>query len=137
MTLRDDLLPVFNDARELIHDLGLRTSSLTVRTRTWSSGKARMGTSSDSDLVITPRPKIREANGDTELLVGPITPSYSGGGYTPTQLNPQPTLVAGQEVLYVVTSPAGTKTYTAASIDTSKSFGYYLKLTGLERKVPY
>ncbi len=131
-----------DDARKIIAEppgLDFRTASLTIRTRSWTGGgngaEIRLGTSTDSDLLLVPRPKMKEQDGGN-LLVGPITPSYAGGGYTVAQLNPLVAATAGQEILYVVTGPAGTHTYALLSIDTTKSLRYMLTLTPLDRSVP-
>lgn len=93
-----------------------------------------MGTYTDSDLVITPPPRIKEDNG--EITADRITPSHSGGGYTVGQLNPTPTLTAGQEVLYIVTGPNGAKEYAIVEVNLRKNFGYELRLVSLDRVVP-
>ena len=136
MTLRDDLLPILDGvARRLPDTLGFRGESLTVRVRTWSGGAVRLGVPTDSDLLITPRPKLTRSPDGRGFIVEGITPAYSGGGYTYEQI--RPTLTTGQEVLYIVTGDFGTHEYTSANVDTSKSTRYTLHLSGLERAVPY
>lgn len=143
MSFRTNLLKTVNNLRALSGPTGfdVYTSRVTIRVRTWTGGdngpEVRLGSYTDVDTEILPRPKVREAGGGTGLVVGPITPANDDGGYTPAQLNPAPSLTAGQEVLYVVEGPNGTFTYTAADIDTSRAFRYMLTLTGLERKIPY
>jgi hypothetical protein len=118
----------------------LRTSILTIRTRTWTGGdngaEVRLGTSTDSDLVLVPRPKLTPIDGGG-FLVGPITPQSATGGYTVAQLNPLPTLTAGQEVLYILSGPAGDYYYTLVEIQHHKAFRYMLKLAPLDRAVPH
>jgi len=60
VTLRSDLIPVVDDARELVDDLGLRPYTVAVRTRTWSGGRVGGGTASNADVTLAPRPRVRE-----------------------------------------------------------------------------
>ena len=133
-TLRDDLLPIVQDGRALIQDFGLRQSRLVLRTRTWSTGEVRFGTSTDVDLEILPRPRIKET-GDEVLKVDRITPQNTSGGYTMAQLNPPDT--AGVEIIYVVTAPNGTKDYSLAAIEDKGNFGYSMLLNPLNRPRPF
>lgn len=137
MSLRDDLLPVFDrDARALIDDLGLRTSRVILRTRTWDGGHVRMGSADDEDLELDPRPKVREAS-PGYLKVGPITPSYPGGGYTPTQLFPDNALEANEERFWVVIGLDGEeREYRVSSIDSRRAFGITFTLQALDRPDP-
>jgi len=130
-TLRDDLLPVLRDGRQLIQDLGLRPYRVVVRTRTWSGSKVRLGTPTDSDLEIVPRPKVTEKDGDALLSVEKI----DLGTYTLSQLNPSD--VAGVEFYYSVTGPNGEFPYSLKSIDTSPRFGFRMILETLNRKRPF
>lgn len=121
-TLRDSLLPALDNARTLVANLGLRQHGLTIRVRTWANG--RIGDPfpgvadtdyTDEDLEIAPNPKVRAVTGQEiassgglyatgDLLVGPFTPAYSGGGYTMEQLAPEPA-AQGVEVIYALTGP--------------------------------
>jgi len=137
-TLREDFLPVVDDARAIVDGYGLRTHGLTIRTRTWLSGTPGDGSYADSDLVITPRPKIREATmrevaasgglmdvGD--FIVTKITPAYAGGGYTRDQL--QPTVRgAAVEHIYIVTDGPAACECTLSDLTLTKNFGYEMKL---------
>lgn len=58
MTLRDDLLPCVDDARQIIDDLGLRPYTTIIRTRTWAGGRPGLGATSDVDVTITPKPRV-------------------------------------------------------------------------------
>lgn len=139
MTLRDDLLPVFGDARALIDDFGLRTTRVIIRTRTWTGGpdgkQVGLGTYTDSDLEILPRPRVR-TNREGELVVDRITPAYAGGGYTLAQLNPLPNLTDGQEVKYILIGPNGTKQFCGVEVESRKNFGYSIRMMDLDRAVP-
>lgn len=59
MAMRDDLQPVVDDARQLVDDLGLRAFTVVVRTVTWSGGRPGSGTASNSDLTLSPKPRVR------------------------------------------------------------------------------
>lgn len=61
MTLRDDLIPVVDDARRMIDvDLGLRLHTVVLRRITWSGGAPGLGTPSHADLELEPKPKVRD-----------------------------------------------------------------------------
>lgn len=135
MALRDDLLPVFGDARALVEGFGLRTSGLSVQVSRWP-GVPGDGRPAVTVLAISPSPKIRTVNMreiassggrylDGDVRVTKITPSYAGGGYTEAQLRP----VANErtEVVYVVTG-AMAGDYVLVDSDFSRNFGYELTL---------
>lgn len=148
-TLRENLLPVFDiAARQLMDDLGLRTNSLEIFTRTWSGPPGATGsTHVDSDpLTITPRPKIRSlskkeiaASGglyaDGDVRVTKITPKYmvdAGGGYETSEILPSGLRLV--DVVYRITGPNEGE-YKVVDSDTSKNFGYELTLRRT-RKTP-
>jgi len=92
VSLRTDLLPVIDELRALAGPTGfdVRTSQLTIRTRTWAGGRRGLGPISDSDLTLEKRYKIRElslrevsgSGGAFEMgdvKVGPITPTDVSG----------------------------------------------------------
>jgi hypothetical protein len=60
VSLRDDLIPVVDDGRQLAADLGFRVRSVSTRLRVWSGGAAGRGTAEDTDAEILPPPKVRE-----------------------------------------------------------------------------
>jgi hypothetical protein len=140
MTLREDLLPVFERvARQIPVDLGLRTRTVKRQIVRWDGGHVGAGTEAVLDEIeITPAPKVRTADENT-LRVGPITPSYgsgaTAGGYTPERLNPRD-LQADQELRYEVTGPDGTMLYRLVKIDDTRAFGYTLILECLDRSPP-
>ena len=120
MSIRDDLLPVVDQLRQLPDDFGLRRYTVTIRRRVWSGGAPGLGTPANTDLVLTPKPKVRQLSsrevadsggtyemGDYEL--SRITPRYSSpttGGYTPTQLLLQPE-GADQDVCVILNGDEG------------------------------
>ncbi len=90
----------------------LRTSRVTVRTRTWP-GKRGQGTPVDVDLQLPAYVKIREvrerevaASGGKiemgDLRISSITPEFPGGGLSPAQIAPKATS-SSVEIIYVLT----------------------------------
>lgn len=141
MTLRDDVLPIVNVGRQIVDDLGFRQFTCEIVTRTWSTGKIRSGTFTDSAQTISPNPKLVERDGGKTLVIGPLTPRYTigaGGGYTPETLRPAD--VAGVEVFWRVTGPfsSGYASVRAVvtDIDTGKPLRYMVTLTVRERENP-
>jgi hypothetical protein len=137
-TLRQALLPVADTIRALAGPtaLDIRVYTITVRTRVWSGGEVGLGAPADSDLSIVPLPKVRPVASSRDLLVGPMTPTYGTGGYTPAQLNPSD--VAGTEFYYVVLGPDGVnRPYVLTAINSTRPFSLFVQLTPLDRKVPF
>lgn len=138
MSLREDILPVFYQARQLIEDLGLRTHRLLIRTYTWSGGTANSGTRSVlAEVEIAPRPKIYETA--TGYTVAKITPAFPGGGYTMADFDPRH--VDGRQAVFVVVDPDGNERPCiyepgAEALNTERNFGYSLKLRHLDRRTP-
>lgn len=61
MALRDDLIPILDGVRRDVVDgaVGLRLHTVVVRRRAWSGGRIGLGTPTDTDTVLDPRPKVR------------------------------------------------------------------------------
>lgn len=138
MTFASKLLPALTKIRAIPGPtgLGVRSTSVVLRTRTWSGGRVQLGTSTVVDLEILPRPKVRKEGESGNLVVGPITPSNLAGGYTPAQLHPSD--AAGSEYYYVVTGPEGVaRNYAARWLDDRHPFSYYLHLDPDDRAVPF
>src|SRR5262245_1309012 len=136
MSLRKALLPVVNTIRGLAgpKTLDIRPYTVTVRTRTWSGGVVQKGTPTDQDLELTPPPKVVEEG--REARVGPLTTRFPGGGSSPAELNPSDK--PGVEFFYVLVGPDGVKRpFTLVDLDTNRPFTYMLRLTALDRKVPF
>jgi hypothetical protein len=131
MALRDDLLPVFYEARQLIQDFGLRTHRVFIRTYQWSGPRPNQGDRTTvSDVEILPRPRVRET--EDGYTVDKITPETSLGGYALSDLIPTPN--AKRQVVFVVVDPDGNERecLTApgqAAVNTERNFGYSLRLT--------
>ena len=135
MALRDDLLPVFDDVRQLIQDFGLRQSRVWVRQRAYSAGEQHLGDITNTDVEITPRPKVEEMD-PTTLKVSRITPDYGTGGYTTADL--MPAQAAGTERYFLVqVGTDGPKIpYRCIAIDERKNFGITLTLERLVHEQP-
>lgn len=128
MSLRDDLQPVVDDARDLIADLGLRARTVSTRVRTWSGSEIGAGTATDVDTAIAPVPKVKEpparlifdAPGRYEsgdLLVSRITRDY-----TEAQLAGSPTGTA--EFFWLVDS----RLYRVVGAPEQKNFEWRVQL---------
>lgn len=117
-TLRDDLLPVIDELRQLPNEFGIRRYTVTLRTRTWSGGAVGRGTATAVDAVLFPVPRVQvittaeiAASGGTyregDFRVTAITPSYGTGGYSPTALNLRPS-ATNKDVTVILTGDEGT-----------------------------
>jgi len=115
----------------------IRTSRVTVRTRTWSGSQVGEGTASDSDLLLPDYVKVadlqaREIAGsagrydDGAVRVGPITPPNSAGGLTLEQIAPSAP-DDSTEIIYVITGACAGE-YRRADVLKSKPFRYELVL---------
>lgn len=107
MTLRDDLIPVVDDARQLIDDMGLRRFVVVVRKRTWSGGQLGLGTATNVDLTLAPKPKVGDV---PERLVFAEPGKFEAGDrfvrrisatYTRAQLDGG-TLAANEELVWML-----------------------------------
>lgn len=139
MSLRTSLLPVVDTLRALTGPsvLDIRTVKLTIRTRVWSGSCLGEGTPTDTDLVFPQQYKIRYLTGkeiassggrfsaDT-VKVGPITPAYTGGGYTQAQIFPE-TTSDNVEFIYILDGPMAGE-YACQSTYTDKPFSYFIFL---------
>lgn len=140
MSLRTSALKTANILRGLASRpaIDIYTTSVTIRTRTWTGGRIRTEQGKfDEDVVITPTPKVREISqreiagsggryeaGDVK--VGPLTPANSAGGYTAAQLAPTAS-ANGIEIIYVL-SGGITGEYMRVDLATDKPFTYTLIL---------
>jgi len=118
MTLRDDLQPCVDAARQQLVDLGLRPYTVTVRTRVWSGGEPGSGTPTDTDLELTPRPRVMNPSPrlvaaspgvyeDGDLLVDKISRDY-----TEAQLTGR-AIADDAEVIWVLDDGTTTREYRA------------------------
>lgn len=128
MTLRDDLQPTVDNARALVAGFGLRPRTVIVRSRVWSGGKLGAGAAADTDLTISPAPKVREpparwisdAPGRYEagdIVVEKVSRTYAESLLT----NP---VTPGHELLFVVDG----REYRLIDAPTLLSWGWSLHL---------
>lgn len=143
MSLRTRMLAVADRVRAIPARLDERPTTVTIRTRTWAGGlPGREGATTHVDVVLTPTPKVREISqreivnsggryqaGD--LRVGPITPAYTGGGYTEAQLAPVVTSDA-VEVVYVLAGYISGE-YARVDLSQDRSHSWFLTLTRTRR----
>lgn len=101
-----------NYGRRAVDALGMRPTTVTITVETYSLPWNTTGATlqSTSTTVLSPRPKVVQASAGVEsafgggatsdtggvllagvYTIGPITPSFSAGGYTITQLAPAQT----------------------------------------------
>ena len=125
MTLRDACLPIFEGARALLADVGLRRFDVMMRVVEWSGTDIGEGTKTVTDtplLVQGNRPGVCHvsqkdiiASGgvweEHDMQIGPFTPRFSGasgpitsGGLEPPDFNP-PADGTSREVYYKITGP--------------------------------
>lgn len=139
MSLRERMKAVANRVRSIPArpSFDERPTSVTIRSRTWNGGRrGAEGGYVDVDLVLVPRPKVREVRfaeitasagryvaGDVK--VGPITPRFVGGGYTEAQLSPSAD--TGTEVIYVLGGHVSGE-YTRVDLSTDRSHAWFLTL---------
>ena len=145
MSLVDDLLPTLSNARGLIGEFGLRPYTVTRQVHSWSGTYPGEGTETVTETEITENgqpPKVRKpkdeeialqqmASGD--FVVGPITPSFGGGGYTPIELDGGSSLAAGEVLTYKLVGPdiPNGNIFAVKAIHADDPFGYMLHLSPL------
>lgn len=148
MTFRKGLMPIVDRIRGIPDTLGLRDYTVTIRVRSWSGSRPGVDNSSSSDADTTfwvdggtHRPRVVQvtqrdiiASGgalqDQDIKVGPVTPSYGGGGVDITTFDPS-NLDGPAEVLFKVEGPgmaSGGSWFRKVSQDCSKSFSYFFTL---------
>lgn len=107
MSLRDELIPVVDEARSLVAELGLRPRSVARILRTWSGGAVGKGLiSAETGTVLEPTPKVRDVSerqsGPGGLYqVGDLLISQVSASYPETWLWGN-ALTADQELVYRV-----------------------------------
>lgn len=107
--LRDAWRALADSVRVIPEQMGTRSTSVTIRVRVYSGAVGAHGVTlvSTTDTEVTPRPRVvqisegkpsyfgggvfTDSTGRVvagEYAIGPITPSYPGGGYDATDLAP-------------------------------------------------
>lgn len=134
MTLRDDLLPVFEGARQLIQDFGLRQHRIWIRAGQWSTNETLLGALTNTDVELLPRPKVREL-GPNRLEASKITPEFATGGWDPLDLLPD--AAPGSDFYFVVRNPRGDlNPYALIDVNATKNFTFTLVLERLDLASP-
>ncbi len=100
MTLRDDILPIAYEARAIAGELGFRPHSVWLVTKAYSGGHVGDGLEEATETPLTEAngqpPKVRWLTDEERAIgqipdgaveIGPITPSFPGGGTDIAALN--------------------------------------------------
>ena len=130
MSLRDDLLPTVQGARELLDGFGMRQTRVLIRKRVYAERTGKGGYT-DTDTEILPRPKVKEivgigAIGRGEFQVSRITPDNTVGGYTPAELLlEQP---KGTFIFAVLVGPGVDRVCKIIALNVRKNFEYVMTL---------
>jgi hypothetical protein len=118
-SLKDDLLPLLDELRGIPGELGFRPYQVHVRTVAWSGDRVGRGTQTVTDTRLrvggNQDPKVRALSrkdvvaGNIAFVegkydIGPLTPSYAGGGIPDETINPTSTSTP-TEVFFVITGP--------------------------------
>lgn len=150
MTLRDDLLPRIDALRAIPGQLGFRPyTSVRVRTRTWSGERPGDGTPIDTFVALTTGGQpakvsamsvraVASSNGqylDGDCVVGPLTPTFDGGGYDPADIASSSTApnVERHVVLEGPGEPSGGSVWAIINPNTSRALRYTLVIRRTER----
>lgn len=146
MGFREDILAGVVDPLRYLPDttFGLRTFDVKLVRREWqplggNPPEVDVGTYTDKETVLQPRPKVRELGGistNGQFKVDKITPKNTNGGYEPNELVPPPE--QGVEFFWRMEGPFANGTtvqeFEVVSLDTSKPFTYSVVLQSRERR---
>ena len=133
-------LNVFRRLADRLRPLGasFRTTTVTVRTRTWSGERVGEGVATVSDFVLPSYVGVEQISAreiassggrlrDGSVRIGPITPTYTVGGVpggtTSAQL--RPSAMGYQEVLYLLTGEVAGE-FALAELDTSDVLSWWV-----------
>lgn len=131
MTLRDDVIPTANAARQLIADLGFRRYAVTVRRVTWP-GEPGVGAPVVEDLVISPPPKVEDR---PERVRWAAPGTFEEGDRRVTKINPLLTRARlggdpqpGEEWVWLLDDGQGAAEYTAATVPEQRNLAWEVYL---------
>lgn len=143
MALTDDLKPALWQIRAIPGLLGLRPHTVEVAVGSWSGGATGHGTETQAWALVTEasgqNPKVRWLNDEEVALsqmpagscdIGPITPSFSGGGTALAALTGGSATVA-QTFLIRITGPRHPNgaTYRLTQSHEDRALQYMLRAT--------
>jgi len=137
MTLRDDLQPVIDDARQLVEDLGLRPYTVTVRKTIWSGAEPGLGTATYEDLELEPAPKVREPTAHHVFAApgryekGDLLVSRISRDYTEAQLKGSS---GSDEVCWVIDQGDSSQVYRVVGQPEKCNFEWRVHLRAMTRK---
>ena len=132
-TIVEANLKTLDNGRQRLVDVGLRPTRVWKRLGVWDGGEIHLGDLTETDTEITPRPKVEHVG--NSLRVSGITPDYGTGGWSTADLSPE--TANATDFYYVVQVPGGAlSAYRLADINTTKAFGYVLRLEPLDVNRP-
>lgn len=139
MALADDLLPVIDAIRAIPGQLGLRPNRVYLLDGSWDGSHTGEGVEVQTETELTvgdsQPPKVRLLSDEIiamgelaagSLEIGPITPSYTGGGVSSATLLAQSVARGDTRTLKVV-GPAGTAHYRVTSVKTDRAMHYTVR----------
>ena len=139
MTLADDLLPVIDGIRAIPGQLGLRPNRVYLVATEWDGAYTGEGEATEDADEITvgsgQPPKVRQLNDEQLAMgqlaagaieIGPVTPSYSGGGVSAAVLLAQ-AVAAGDTRHVRVVGPAGIAVYRVTSVTTHRALNFMFR----------
>ncbi len=134
MSFRTDLLPCLDAIQDIPGPgcLDLRLNAVFVVVRTYEKGQTHLGTFTDCETEITPRPMVRERNRGRELIVKPVHQKYTtgaGGGFDADTLNPDD--VDRTEITYRIEGPNAGE-YVAVDYSAARPFRQTLILKRIQ-----
>jgi hypothetical protein len=139
LALADDLLSLVDSIRAIPGQLGLRPNRVYIVDANWDGAFAGEGTEVETETEITvgdeQPPKVRILSDEQlamgelasgSIEIGPITPSYTGGGHSATTLLAQ-SVARGDTRLLRVVGRAGTAHYRVTRVTTDRAMHYMMR----------
>jgi len=144
-SLRASLLPALDTIRTIGAQLDLRRYDITVRVNTWSGTIVGEGTKTTVDTPLRvggQRPRVKQVTQqqvimsaglyqDQDLIVGPLTPSFPGGGTSVSAFDPA-NAAPNVELLFIVSggpnSSAGGDFYKLVSQDATRNLHFTITI---------
>ena len=142
MSFSDDLKPLLNSVRSIPGSLGIRPHSVAIVVGVWSGSHTGEGSEDQTTTPITEAdgqpPKVRWLKQDERALadlpegtceIGPITPSFGGGGLDISQFNSAASLSRGDTLHIVITGPQHPSgaVYRVIQVNADKALHYSIR----------